>query len=60
MDSASRDLNELAPNWRTNSHSARPFHFGACASLYNAWQLRSKTRTRPEDHFVPVEQALVQ
>ncbi|MHA1731951.1 MAG: hypothetical protein ACTSU5_08400 [Promethearchaeota archaeon] len=60
VESAFRDLNKFAPNWRTNSHSARLFYFGVCAALYNVWQLRSKTRTRLENRVVPVDQALVQ
>ncbi|MHA1732820.1 MAG: hypothetical protein ACTSU5_12815 [Promethearchaeota archaeon] len=60
VEPASRDLNEFAPNWRTNSHSVRVSHSGACAAPYNVWQARSETRTRLENRVAPVDQALVQ
>ncbi len=60
IESAFRDLNKFAPNWRTNRLSMRLFYLGVCATLYNIWQLRAKTRQRHRNTLVPVTQALVQ
>jgi hypothetical protein len=60
VECAFRDLNKFAPNWRTNSRSARAFYFGVSAALYNVWQLRAKTRAKRANVLVPKKQALVQ